>query len=449
MRLKSLLPLILLPLSFFMLQAQAPPATAPSATKPPAFKPPPPPSVVDGIPVNYNQSKVGTYTLPDPLRLNDGKPVRNAKTWWTKRRPQIVKIFETQQYGIAPGRPKDESFDVVEKGSAFEGKAIRKQVVISFSKDPTWPKIHLLVYLPAAATKPVPMFFTINFSPNQCVDDDPGVIPGKAWNPRTHTEMMPTGKECFFGHVPVMKFIDAGYGVATFYYGDVDADFLGGFKFGIRAHYLKPGQTERAPDAWGSIAAWAWGMSRVEDYFETDPQIDAKRVAIHGISRLGKTVMWAGAHDQRFAAVIASCSGEGGAALSRRNYGETIALLTAPKRFPYQFAKNYAKWGGFPDKAPMDANMLVALIAPRPLLLQTGSTDYWSDPKGEFLAEVAAGPVYKLLGKDPLDTDVWPAPKTPILHDLAYYMHEGGHGMVPSDWDIYLEFLNMHLHPEQ
>jgi hypothetical protein len=159
--------------------------------------------------------------------------------------------------------------------------------------------------------------------------------------------------------------------------------------------------------------------------------------------------MWAGAHDQRFAAVIASCSGEGGAALSRRDYGETIAHLTAPTRYPYQFAENYGKWGGFPDKAPMDANMLIALVAPRPLLLQTGNKDFWSDPKGEFLAAVAAGPVYKLLGKDPLDTETWPEAKQPILHDLSYYMHDGGHGMVPTDWDIYVQFLKMHLHPEQ
>ena len=159
--------------------------------------------------------------------------------------------------------------------------------------------------------------------------------------------------------------------------------------------------------------------------------------------------MWAGAHDQRFAAVIASCSGEGGAALSRRNYGEIIAHLTVPKRYQYQLAENYAKYAGFPDTAPMDAHLLVALIAPRPLLLQTGSTDKWSDPKGEFLTEVAAGPVYKLLGKDGLDTDIWPAAKQRILHDLGYYMHEGGHGMVPTDWGIYIDFLKIHLHPDQ
>jgi len=432
------------------LLAQAPTAPATPAAQPATPRAPSsPPSVVAGIPVNYDEAKVGEYTLPDPLTLNNGKKVKDAKTWWTKRRPEIVKIFETEQYGRAPRRPADEAFDVTEKGTpALDGKAIRRQVTISFSKDPTWPKIHLLIYLPAGAHKPVPMFFTINFGAIQNAVDDPGITPEEVWDPRTNTKVMPP-KGRGFGRIDVVPLLDAGFGVATFYYGDVDPDSLSGFANGIRARYLKAGETQRAPDDWGSIAAWAWGMSRVEDYFESDPTIDAKRVAIHGVSRLGKTVMWAGARDQRFATVIASCSGKGGAALSHRDYGETIAHLTAPTRYPYQFAENYAKWAGFPDKAPMDANMLVALIAPRPLLLQTGSADYWSDPKGEFLAEVAAGPVYRLLGKDPLDTDVWPAPKAPILHDLAYSMHEGPHGMVPSDWDIYIQFLKMHLLPDE
>ena len=418
----------------------------------PAQSPPPPSTLrseVAGIPVNYDEAKVGTYTLADPLKLDNGKPVRSAKTWFTERRPEIERLFETEQYGRDPGRPAEESFDVTDKGTpALNGKAIRKQVTISFSKDQSWPKIHLLIYLPAKANKPVPMFFTISFVAPQDTVDDPGITPVMVWDPKTNTKIEPVRRGAF-GHIDVEALLEAGFGVATFYYGDVDPDYANGFVNGIRAKYLEPGQTERAPDDWGAIAAWAWGMSRVEDYFETDKDIDAKRVAIDGVSRLGKTVMWAGAHDQRFAAVIASCSGEGGAALSHRNYGETIAHLTAPSRYPYQFAANYAKYAGFPDKAPMDANMLIALVAPRPLLLQTGNTDYWSDPKGEFLAEVAAGPVYKLLGKDPLDTDVWPQAKQPILHDLAYYMHDGGHGMVPTDWDIYIQFLKMHLHPGQ
>ncbi len=450
MTFKNVSSLCLIALFALGARAQAPTPTAPAAAAKAAS------TMIAGIPVNYDEAKVGTYTLPDPLKFEDGKPVRTAKDW-TKRRAEIVKIIETQQYGVAPGRPEDESFEVTDKGTpALNGKAIRKQVTIHFSKDPTWPVIHLLVYLPAKAKKAVPMFFTINFGVDQNVTDDPGVVPTKVRDPKTNelvTPPAPVPGRFVFGHVNVDAFLDAGIGVASYYYAELDPDTLTGFPNGIRAKYMKAGQTgedDRAPDAWGSISAWAWGMSRVQDYFETDKDIDAKRVAIHGISRLGKTVAWAGAHDQRFAAVIASCGGEGGAALSHRDYGETIAHLTAPSRYPYQFAANYANYAGFPDKAPMDANMLLALIAPRPVLLQTGSTDNWSDPKGEFLAAVAAGPVYKLLGKQDLGTDVWPAAKTPLFSNgLNYYMHDGGHGMVPTDWDIYVQFLKAQFHPEQ
>jgi hypothetical protein len=402
--------------------------------------------------VNYHEDKVGTYTLADPLKLDNGKEVKDAKTWWNVRRPEILKIFGTQQYGVMPGRPADESFEVTDAGTpALNGKAIRKQVTIHLSKDPTWPVIHLLEYIPANAKKPVPVYFDINFGAVQAAVDDPGITPQKVRDPKTDELVAPPppgGRG--FGKINVEVFLDAGIGVATYNYAELDPDTLTGFAHGIRAKYLKPGQTDRAPDDWGSISAWAWGMSRVEDYFETDKQVDAKRVAIHGVSRLGKTVTWAGAYDQRFAAVIASCGGEGGAALSHRDYGETIAHLTSPKRFPYQFAANYAKYGGFPDTAPFDAHMLLALIAPRPVLLQTGSTDYWSDPKGEFLAAVAAGPVYKLLGKQDLGTDVWPAAKVPLFSNgLNYYMHDGPHGMVPTDYDIYVQFLKAQFHLEQ
>jgi hypothetical protein len=432
-------------LFFFAISIAHTQATAPATPAAPVANKP---DIIAGIPINYDESKVGTYTLPDALILNNGKPVKDAKTWTNKRRPEIVEIFETQQYGRAPGRPADETFEVTEQGTpALEGTAIRKQATIYLTKDKTIA-IHLLEYIPASAKKPVPLLLSINFGAIQNAVDDPGIAPAQmVWDAKTHSKIMPA--KGGFGRINVAPLLAAGIGVATFYYGDVAPDYPQGFPNSIQARYLKTGQSYPAPDEWGTISAWAWGMSRVQDYLETDPAVDSKRVAIHGVSRLGKTVMWAGAHDQRFAAVIASCSGEGGAALSRRNSGETIAHLTAPSRYPYQFAVNYAKYGGFPDTAPMDANMLVALIAPRPLLLQTGTTDSWSDPKGEFLAAVAAGPVYKLLGKDPLDTDTWPEAKQPILHDLSYYMHEGGHGMVPTDWNIYVDFLKMHFHPEQ
>jgi hypothetical protein len=402
-----------------------------------------PPSEVAGIPVNYDEAKVGTYQLPDPLVLADGKAVRDAKTWTEKRRPEIVRLFEENQYGRSPGRPSGMSFDVFDKGTpAFEGKAIRRQVTIHFSAD---KKADLLLYLPAHSPKPVPFLLHISFSANSNTVDDPGIKADEVWGP--DKKRIPASQGRKFGKVDVARLLEAGFGFGTIYYGDIDPDFLGGIQYGVRAQFLKPGQAEPAPDEWGTIAAWAWGLSRAMDYLETDHGVDAKRVAILGVSRLGKTVMWAGAHDTRFALVIASCSGEGGAAISRRDYGETVAHLTAPSRYPYQFAANYGKFAEHVDRMPVDANMLVALMAPRPVLLQTGDTDFWSDPKGEFLAAVAASPVFRLLGKQGLDIDQMPPPGTPVFHTIGYFEHVGGHGTIPSDWDQYLKFLQMHLQP--
>ena len=413
---------------------------------PPPKKSTTPPSEVAGIPVNYDESKVGTYTLPELLVLANGKPVRDAKTWTERRRPEILRLFEENEYGRAPGHPADMSFDVFDKGTpAMNGAALRKQVTIYFSADKEGPKEDVVIYLPANATKPVPLLLTINFSPNSAIFDDPGIKLGEMWN--REKKKVPAMRGGGLGRMKIDELLAKGFGVAGLYYGDIEPDFLGGVGLGIRAKYLKPGQTEPAPDEWGAISAWTWGLSRVMDYLETDHSIDAKRVAIYGVSRLGKTVMWAGARDTRFAMVIASCSGEGGAALSRRNYGETIAHLTAPTRYPYQFAANYGKFAQHVDQFPVDAHMLVALIAPRPVFLQTGDKDFWSDPKGEFLAAVAAGPVYKLFGKEGLGTDTLPPPGHPILHTIGFSMHDGGHGTMPGDWPVIEEFMRMHLMP--
>jgi hypothetical protein len=404
-----------------------------------------PPTEVAGIPVNYDEALVGNYTLPDPLTLANGKPVRDAKTWNETRRPELIHLFEENEYGRAPGRPAAMSFDVFEKAApALDGKAIRRQVTVYFTADKAGPKMDVLLYLPAEAKKPVPLLLNISFSANSSAVEDPGIKPGEVWGRDKKRGPAPKGG---FGRINPLPFLAKGIGVATIYYGDIDPDFLGGVGLGIRAQYLKPGQTEPAPGDWGAISAWAWGLSRAVDYFETDSGVDAKRIAILGVSRLGKTVMWAGAHDTRIAMVIASCSGEGGAALSRRNYGETIAHLTAPTRYPYQFAANYGKFAQHVDQFPVDAHMLVALIAPRPVLLQTGDQDGWSDPKGEFLAAVAAEPVYRLLGKQGLGTDKMPAAGEAIMHDIGYLMHAGGHGTIPSDWEQYLKFMEMHFKP--
>jgi hypothetical protein len=393
---------------------------------------------------NYDEAKTGVYTLPNPLVLANGKAVHDAKTWYQKRRPEIVHLFEENMYGRSPGRPESLSFNVFDKGTlALDGKAIRRQVTVSFSPDKAAPKMDMAIYLPADAHKRVPLVLSLNFSANSNMIDDPGLKVGEVWN-REHQKVS-AARGMSFGRLPVDDFLTQGIGVAAIYYGDIEPDFSEGFPFGIRHLFLKPGQTEPAPDEWGAIAAWAWGLSRAMDYLETDPGVDAKRVALLGVSRLGKTVLWAGAHDTRFAMVIASCSGEGGAALSRRNYGETVKDLNT--HFPYQFCANYRKFGDHVDQLPVAANMLLALIAPRPLFLQTGDEDKWSDPRGEFLAALAVAPVYRLLGKEGLETDQLPPAGMSVMHAIAYRMHAGKHGTMPSDWPEFVKFIDMHFQP--
>ncbi|MGD0341431.1 MAG: acetylxylan esterase [Bacteroidales bacterium] len=400
--------------------------------------------VVAGIPVNYDEALVGTYTLPDLLTMQNGKKVKSANEWYKKRRPEIVKLFEEYQFGKAPGVPKEMTFNVFDKGTpVFDGKAIRRQVTVYFTKDTSKYKMDLLIYLPANAAKPVPLFFNVSFSTNSAITDDPGIKTGFIWGRDGKKVAAPKGAG--FGKMNLDQFLSQGIGVATVCYGDIEPDFAKGIAYGIRGHYLKPGTTYPAQNEWGAISAWSWGLSRAMDYFTTDKQIDSKRVALFGVSRLGKTVLWTGAHDQRYALIIASCSGEGGAAISRRNYGETIAHMTDSTRYFYQFCGNWRGFKDDPSKSPVDAHMLVSLVAPRPLLLQTGDTDFWSDPKGEFLAAVASEPVWKLLGKKGLGTDIMPVAGQPILNDLGYYMHSGPHGAMPADYDVFVKFIKMHF----
>jgi len=401
-----------------------------------------PPSVVAGIPVNYDDAKVGTYTLPALLQMADGSPVRDAAAWNARRRPEIVRLLETTQFGRSPGRPAGLRFEVFDKGTpALGGAALRRQVRLVFTDAPGAPTADLLIYLPANARGPVPLLLNISFTANSAAVDDPDLKPGTVWDRETKARIPATPRPQ--GRLAVGAFLAQGIGVATMYYGDIEPDFAEGLPLGIRRHFLGAGQQRPGADEWGTIAAWAWGLSRAMDYLETDTGVDARRVGITGISRLGKTVLWAGANDPRFALVIASCSGESGAALSRRNYGENVKHMTV--RYGYQFAPGYASYGDRVDALPVDAHMLVAAIAPRPLLLQTGTTDFWSDPKGEFLSAVAASPVYELLGARGLGTTELPAAGTPLMNTLGYVMHEGGHGTVPSDWPIFVQFVRTHL----
>lgn len=398
-----------------------------------------------GFPVNYEEDSIPAYTLPDVLTLTNGEKVKDSKTWNEKRRPELLKLFEEIEYGKMPPRPADLAFHVFDKGTLVaDGKAIRKQVTVYFTKDTSDHKMDILIYLPVKAKKPVPLLLNVSFVANSQAIDDPGIRVGEIWT--REGKKIRADQPSRFGKTAIDQFISQGIGFATVYYGSIEPDFKNGIAYGIRSQYLKPGQSTPARDEWGAIAAWAWGLSRAMDYFETDKQIDAKRIALEGASRLGKTVLWAGAHDTRFKMVIASCSGEGGAAISRRDYGENIKHITDTSRYYYQFAPNYHSYAHKINELPFDAHMLVALMAPRPLLLQTGDTDYWSDPKGEFLAAVAAEPVYRLFGEKGPGTNIMPAAgDTRLMNKLGYYMHKGGHGTIPSDWPVFIEYMKKYL----
>ncbi len=395
-------------------------------------------------PANYDEARVGSYTLPAPLVFNDGKPVRTPKDW-AKRRAEILTLFETNMFGRSPKPPKHTRFEVVDVDkNALGGKAVRTQISIYFSDKNNGPKESLLLYVPSAAKKPVPIFLTLNFMGNQSVIDDPGIKLPIIWDWKTHQPHLAAESSRGKSHeFQVEKTLARGYAFATIYYQEIEPDFKGALLDGIRPLYSKPGQSQPIPDDWGAIGAWAYGLSRAMDYLEKNKDIDAKRVAIMGHSRLGKTALWAGALDKRFAMVIANCSGEGGASLMRRNYGETIHHLV--DSFPYWFDGNFQKFDDHANQLPVDAHELIALTAPRPVYVTGAQDDQWADPRGEFLAAVAAGPVYKLLGAEDLGTDQMPALNQPIMHTIGFHVRDGKHEVTAFDWDQFLRFADKNL----
>ncbi|WP_156512599.1 acetylxylan esterase [Planctomyces sp. SH-PL62] len=405
---------------------------------------------------NYDEAAVRPYTLPDPLRTAEGRSVTSPDLWAKARRPELLKLFESQVYGKTPtpSQPIPISHEVVsEEPEALGGKAIRREVTIKFGEGADAPRMELLIFLPKQPTggRPVPAFLGLNFEGNHAVTNDPGVRISTAWMRPGQEKGVVDNRATEAGRGRVAdrwcaeRVVERGYALATAYYGDIDPDFDDGFQNGVHPLFYRPGQTKPDPDQWGSIGAWAWGLSRALDYLATVPEVDAAKVAVLGHSRLGKTALWAGAHDPRFALVISNNSGEGGASLARRNFGETTANLN--KSFPHWFCGNFKQYSGHEDKLPVDQHELIALIAPRPVLISSAEDDTWADPRGEFLAAQAADPVYRLLGTDGFQLAEWPAPAEDSLSKgtIAYRYRPGKHDVLPSDWEAFLKFADEHL----
>lgn len=416
--------------------------------------PPPPPSflkdqpdeVRNGIPVNFTQAKAGEVAAPDPLALRNGKRIAKANQWWSRRRPEIFEAFQENQHGRTPGMSVYVREEIFDKATpVFNGLAVRRQATLHLLNAKGSAEIDVATYLPVAAHSDVPVVLNLGFSPNMLMTDDAGVKEIQVWS--APGKRIPGRDARVFGKLDVEAYLRRGVGVALVYYGQIEPDFEGAAPLGVRNLFGMRDGTSRGPDDWGAIGAWAWGASKVLDYLVKEPGVDPKRIVLQGVSRLGKTALWAGAQDPRFAMVIASCSGEGGAALSRRNYGETIAHIEAPAGFPYWFAPKWADFAANPASSPVDSDLLLSLIAPRPLLLITASDDAWADPYGEFLAARAASPVWQLLGKRGIADGAYPPLDHVLMGDIAFVTHNGGHGTVPQDTGFVLDFIEKKLPP--
>ena len=390
----------------------------------------------------YDENKVPEYTLPDPV-----KGISSALDW-NCRRPELLELFSQTMYGDILPRPQEMKIELLESGNAFDGLAERRQYLVTCCNNNESIAFTLLLYLPAQRKGKVPAFLGLNFRGNHALTSDEKVIPARPSLLETRGVARPiadlkndprNSQSERFSFEEVLK---RGYASATVFYCDIFPDHREGFRdSALKLFY--PEEVLKNPEkhTFGAISAWAWGLSRAQDCLETIPEINAQKVALHGHSRLGKTALWAGACDQRFALVISNCSGEGGAALSRRCFGENWEWLLYWRT--YWFHPALKKYINNENNLPFDQHQLLALISPRPLYVASATEDDGADPRGEFTSLFHAGKVYRLSGAD--SPQNMPPPDTPAGDFLRYHIRTGIHDMTRADWLFYLDFADKWL----
>lgn len=400
----------------------------------------------DDFAANYDEALIPDYTLPDPLVSLSGAHVTDVDTWRTVRRPEILASYEQHVFGETPKGPFETSTEVLSAEPALAGVAIRKEVRVQLTADPAGPAFIILLYLPNSASGPTPTFLALNFYGNASVHADPDITLSAEWMRQNDdfgivdNRATEATRGARSSRWPVERILERGYGLATLYYGDIDPDYDDGFENGVHPYF---NDVVGGPNSWSSIGAWSWGLSRAMDYLVTDADVDPDQVMVMGHSRLGKAALWAGAQDERFAIVISNDSGAGGAALSRRAYGETVARINDV--FPHWFNPVFKRYGENESELPVDQHMLLSLVAPRPLYVASAIEDRWADPRGEFLSARHAGPVYQLFGEDPLPVEEWPDVGTPVMGTVGYHVRAGGHDVLPYDWERFMDFADKHL----
>jgi hypothetical protein len=398
-----------------------------------------------GSRVYAQQQLINGKLVPAALRMKNGDSVTTIKQWEEKRRPELIDFFRKEMYGQSPGKPTQLTFKVFESDKkALGGKATRKQIAVYFEGNEV-VEMDILLYIPNQVKDKVPAFLSLNFFGNQSVHPDASI-------------KLPTGRmvqegQGIVNHLataasrgsdtarwPIEMILDKGYAIATVYYGDIDPDHKTEITSGVRSLY--PDLQNRA-DNFGTIAAWAWGLSRVMDYLETDKRIDSKHIAVLGLSRLGKAALWAGATYERFALTISNESGAGGAKLFHSIAGESIRKLCT--KFPNWYCRNFNKYIDRDAVLPFDQHMLISLIAPRPVYIASASEDLNSNPEGEFWGAKGADPVYRLLNTNGLPVASWPAINTPVTGRIAYHNRSGKHDITNYDWIQFLNFADRYL----